>query len=95
MGEAVLFDQHLMSIPILLRIQPSIPHKMLTLRLFVPKVHVHQTGKFLEILINKVFGRKKCKDSIRDFWTSFFIMKYQKYLHVYIATFVSKFFYNF
>ena len=56
MGEAVLFDQHLMSIPILLRIQPSIPHKMLTLRLFVPKVHVHQTGKFLEILINKVTG---------------------------------------
>ena len=70
MGEAVLFDQHLMSIPILLRIQPSIPHKMLTLRLFVLKVHVHQTGKFLEILINKVarfhfgFGRKYLQDLI-------------------------------
>ena len=71
MGEAVLFDQHLMSIPILLRIQPSIPHKMLTLRLFVPKVHVHQTGKFLEtkeesvVEFHSIFvqSQTNCRDS--------------------------------
>ena len=43
---SVVFDQHLMSIPILLLIQPA-SQPFLTKCSFSFKVHVHQTRKFL------------------------------------------------